>query len=317
MTSDVNDRGPETTRRTALVGGAALALAGAAGGAGAQPAKGEEIIDIHAHIISSDAQKYPPSPFGGNQSDWSRQRPLTFDQLIQEMDAAGVAKAAMVQVSTFYGSNDSYLADSVARFPKRFTGVCSIDTLAPDNVAVLEGWMKRGMTGLRIFTGGNNTAMLVDPKAFPIWEFASDKALPICVETSQAGLANTAFLLKRYPRVKVILDHCAHPLLDDGAPYAKAQAFMELAQYRNLYLKITPLVVQWSGQGKSTPADFFGTLVRTFGADHMAWGSNIPSSAPPMTKLVADTRAGLASLSPADRAMVLAGTAKRLYPVLA
>ena len=60
-----------------------------------------------------------------------------------------------------------------------------------------------------------------------------------------------------------------------------------------------------------------GTLAAQFGADHMAFGSNIPSSAPPLTKLVAAARAGLASLSPADRALVLAGTAKRLYPVLA
>ena len=315
MTSVTEKTALDLTRRAVIAGGPALDMAATVGPAAAQAR--EEIIDIHAHIISADVQKYPPSPFAGAQSGWSKDRPLTFEGLVKEMDSAGVSKAAMVQVSTFYGSNDSYLADCVAINPKRFTGVCSIDTLDPGNVAALEGWMKRGMTGLRIFTGGSNTAMLVDPRALPIWEFASDKNLPICVETSAPGLANTAFLLKRYPKVKVILDHCAHPSLDDGAPYAKAQALLDLAQYRNLYLKITPLVFQWSAEGKSTPADFMGTLAAQFGADHMAFGSNIPSSAPPLTKLVAAARAGLASLSPADRALVLAGTAKRLYPVLA
>ena len=64
-------------------------------------------IDIHPHIISGDATRYPLAPLGGHQSDWSRTRPVTLEQLVAAMDTAGVQKAAIVQASTCYGHDNS------------------------------------------------------------------------------------------------------------------------------------------------------------------------------------------------------------------
>ena len=86
-----------------------------------------EVIDIHPHIISPDTVRYPVAPLRGQQSDWSRERPQTFGMLVAEMDAAGVSKAAIVQASTYYGFDNSYVADSIASNPQRFTGVCTIN----------------------------------------------------------------------------------------------------------------------------------------------------------------------------------------------
>src|ERR1700747_2208317 len=112
-------------------------------------------IDIHPHIISGDASRYPLAPLGGHQSDWSRTRPVTLEQLVAAMDTAGVGKAAIVQASTCYGHDNSYVADAVAAHPERFTGVCSVDTLESDAVAVLKHWLESGITGLRLFTTGS------------------------------------------------------------------------------------------------------------------------------------------------------------------
>jgi L-fuconolactonase len=79
------------------------------------------VIDIHPHIIANDPKKYPLSPLGGHQSDWSRTRPVTTEQMIAAMDQAGVAKSALVQASTCYGHDNSYVADAVAAHPDRFT----------------------------------------------------------------------------------------------------------------------------------------------------------------------------------------------------
>lgn len=51
------------------------------------------------------------------------------------MDAAGIAKAAVVQASTAYGHANSYLAEVVAHYPNRFTGVFSTDILAEGAIA--------------------------------------------------------------------------------------------------------------------------------------------------------------------------------------
>ncbi len=44
------------------------------------------IIDIHPHIIADDTARYPLAPLGGHQSDWSRTRPVTTEQMIAAMD---------------------------------------------------------------------------------------------------------------------------------------------------------------------------------------------------------------------------------------
>lgn len=280
-----------------------------------------EIIDIHPHIISNDAKRYPSNPLRGKQSDWSRERPQTFEQLVSEMDAGGVAKAAIVQASTYYGFDNSYVADSIATDPKRFTGVCTINVFASDAISVLEGWIRRGFSGLRIFTGGathaSDESLLDDPRSYPIWEYAAEKGLPICVQTGPVGLPKVRDLLERFPRTSLVLDHIGRPKLDDGPPYDDARSLFELAEFGNLYLKLTPRSFALAKTGKSTPEAFFGALVRAFGADHIAFGSNLPANEGPMSALVTEAKAGLSSLTRADQVMILSGTAKRLYPALA
>src|SRR5260221_4120228 len=88
------------------------------------------VIDIHPHVVASDTRRYPLSPLSGRQSDWSRERPVGFEGMIAAMDEAGVAKAALVQASTCYGHDNSYLAGAVAPRPERVTGVFSVDVFA-------------------------------------------------------------------------------------------------------------------------------------------------------------------------------------------
>src|SRR5581483_1617021 len=110
------------------------------------------IIDTHTHVIATDTKKYPLKPLFGKQSDWSAEHPLNHEDEIEAMDGAGVAKSVLVQASSAYGSDNSYVADSVAAHPKRFTGVFSIDVVAPDAAAKMKYWMSKGLSGMRIFT---------------------------------------------------------------------------------------------------------------------------------------------------------------------
>lgn len=279
-----------------------------------------EIYDIHPHIISGDLEAYPKAPLRGVQSDWSKERPLTFDDLVAQMDEAGVRKAAIVQSSTFYGYDNSYLADSIARMPERFTGVGSVDVLGPDAVDRAREWLDRGITGLRLFTAGSvhdvDADWLVDPRGFPTWEFCAEHAVPMCIQTTPVGLPQVVQLLERFPDVDVILDHCARPKFEDGPPYAQARTLFELSRYANLFIKITPRTFALSRKGAATPATLFPRLVSEFGADRIAFGSNIPSNEGTLSDAVADAKDALSSLSAADRAMIFSGTAKRLYPAL-
>src|ERR1700756_5327170 len=144
------------------------------------------VMDIHPHIIASDTARYPLAPLGGRQSGASRPRPVTAEQMIAAMDKAGVAKATLVQASTCYGHDNSYVADAVAAHPERFTGVFSVDVLAPDAPEKIRYWVGRRLTGMRLFTAGstmpNQADWVDDARSFPAWECASEIGIPICMQ---------------------------------------------------------------------------------------------------------------------------------------
>ena len=278
------------------------------------------VIDIHPHIISPDLKRYPRAPLGGKQSDWSATRPVSLEQLIAAMDATGIQKAAIVQASTCYGHDNSYVADAVAAHPKRFTGVFSADVLAPDAIAKMRHWMERGLTGMRLFTFGSTmseqASWLDDSKSYPAWTYAADHGLSICMQMSASGIPQLVGMIERFPKVKILLDHMARPTLDDGPPYAAAASLFGLARYPNVYLKLTKRNFEQAASGKATPATFFPKLVAEFGAERLAWGSNYPSSEGTLPDILALARKTLAVLPQKDQDWIFAKTAQVLYPAL-
>ena len=279
-----------------------------------------DIIDIHTHVISTDTRRYPLAPHGGKQSEWSQTRPVTAEGLIAQMDKAGVAKSAVVHASTAYGFDNSYLADSVAKYPDRFTGVFSIDMLAADARGELDRWMRAGLTGMRLFTTGSTAPgqadWLADARTFPVWERAEEAGLAVCLQMTPQGVPDLLKLLARFRRVPIVLDHLARPVLTDGPPYAAAKWLFDLAPHSNLFLKLTTRTVEQASEGNSKAEEFFPRLVAAFGANRIAWGSNFPAHAGPLERLTDEAKHALACLSDAERASIFAGTARRLYPIL-
>ncbi|HEX3372043.1 MAG TPA: amidohydrolase family protein, partial [Candidatus Acidoferrales bacterium] len=168
-------------------------------------------IDIHPHVISTDTTRYPNAPVGGKKSNWSHDKPVSVEQMLVAMDQAGIAKSVLVQASTCYGHDNSYLADSVAAHPNRFTGVFSVDVLAPDAPEKIRYWVSRKLTGMRLFTAGstmpNQADWVDDPRSFPAWECASELNIPICMQMTVKAISQLVRMLERFPKVRVILDH--------------------------------------------------------------------------------------------------------------
>ena len=278
------------------------------------------VIDIHPHIVSPDTTRYPLAPLGGTQSTWSRERPTTYETLLKAMDDSGVDKAAIVHSSTAYGYDNRYVADAVAAVPSRFTAVCSIDVMAPDAVKTFDYWLARGCTGMRLFTTGSTmpdqATWFVDPKTYPFWEHAAEKNIPVCMQMKQEGLPLLGQIMDRFPKVVMILDHLARAPFEDGPPYSKAAAFFELAKYKQVYLKITPVNVMPKSWGRGAPETYFGKVIDAFGASRIAWGSNFPNSKGTLSELLGAARQALSFAKPSDQDWIFGKTALTLYPAL-
>lgn len=278
------------------------------------------IVDIHPHIISDDEQRYPPAPLFGKRSDWSQERPCTVDTLIAAMDAAGVARAAVVHSSTTYGFDNSYVVDGCNRFADRLAAVGSVDMVAADASATIQSWVDRGLVGVRIFTGGStkdfDPAELEDPRAFPAWQQLQELGVPMCIQTGPVGLPQVTMLARKFPGVNIILDHLGRPEVTDGPPYGQAQSLFALAELPNIYLKLTPRIFGDVTKGKASAATFFPKVVAAFGAERLAWGSNFPTSPGTLMEILATAQSGLACLSTLEREWIFGRTAQKLYPRL-
>src|SRR4029077_3200065 len=194
---------------------------------------------------------------------------------------------AIVPASTWYGYGHRYVADSVSKHPGRLTAGGTGDLLQPGPPPRIRQWIARGITGLRLFTGGSTKAIdpssLDDPRSFPAWELCGDAGVSIVLQTDPTGLTQVAGLAKRLPTVKIVLDHMGRPDLSDGAPYKKASSLFGLQPFDNIHFKLTPRTVAKATAAPATPETFFPRLVEVFGSRRIAWGSNLPASAGPLS----------------------------------
>ncbi|MEU6540955.1 amidohydrolase family protein [Streptomyces sp. NPDC047000] len=280
-----------------------------------------DIVDAHCHIISEDLARYPKAPIGGKQSEWAATRPVTAEGMISRMDDAGIAQAVLVQATTNYGYDNSYVLDSSRHRPDRFVAVGTVDPLRPDAAASLKAAAgEGGLAGVRLFTSGSTVPTqgewFVAPETFPFWEQAGELDLPVCLQM-RLGPATRQLveLLQRFPGVTVLLDHIGYP--DIAASPARAGAEVaELGVHPGLHLKLTHRNLERLRDAEDRAGDFLGPVVEAFGAGRIAWGSNLPAAEQSLPELRALAEEILAGLPEQDRQEIFAGTARRLYPEL-
>jgi predicted TIM-barrel fold metal-dependent hydrolase len=282
------------------------------------------IFDLHTHIISSDTDRYPAKPLGGNRSTWSTERPATVDQLLRELDRAEVDRAAVVQAATMYGFDNSYLADSLAGHADRLIGVCSVDLVAEDALDQIDRWIgERGFSGVRVRAADGTTpvrsaASLDDPRLEPAWVRLVAERIPVCIQMHSKHAPLLASVLTRHPDLVVALDHCGRPKLDGAPVYPGLAELSALAVFPNVYLKITPVTIRRAAaEPNGDPAALIARLAAGFGPGRLACGSNFPASDGSLAELRVLVEQALGGLDDAERAEVLGGTAARIYPALA
>jgi len=276
------------------------------------------IVDTHPHIISDDLVKYPVSPIGAVRSQWSIDRHVTVEGLLEEMDNAGVDKAIVVHATTVYGFDNSYVADAIRPHTDRLGGVFTVNGRADVAPYLADFWRSRpGMMGLRLFTAGSTLAgqayNVDDPATYPLWQMLSESGLPVCLQATAAAYPDVERLLKRFPGVTVILDHFGKPVLDAGTGEGDLRELAALASYDNLFLKYTPHVVAAARRADVRCQEVIAYVVRQFGANRIMWGSNYPNNKGSLSTLLEECVEGLSELSEGDRHQICAGTALKVY----
>lgn len=235
------------------------------------------IVDTHVHVISRDRGHYPYTPDERGLGEWVESHPVTVEELVQELDGAGVDRALLVQASSAYGYANAYAADSAQQHRDRFVGLCIIDMLAPDAPQRLNYWVEtRGMRGIRLFTTPNPDAPWIDdPRTLPVWEKTLELGIPLTVQIHARHLPRLSKMIEQFPDLPVALDHLANAQL--VATASPPPELLALADLPNLYSKFSTVNLD-AAQQRATVADYFGPLLERFGAQRLMWSSNYPAT---------------------------------------
>lgn len=132
--------------------------------------------------------------------------------------------------------------------------------------------------GLRL--RGAYVRNLTDDAVLADLKHVADRDLAIDTVGGASSLALTLALARRYPTLRVVIDHV--PFQDwDKDPAAMRAPFAELAKSPNVFAKISNVVRRVDGKIIDDPAHYrpaLDTLFDLFGPDRVFFGSNWPVS---------------------------------------
>jgi predicted TIM-barrel fold metal-dependent hydrolase len=291
------------------------------------------LFDTHAHILSADVERYPPSPEGRSNAT----PPYPVEQLLADMDASGVLCACAVQRFHHYFTDNSYVLDASRPHPRRLCPVVMLDGLDDKAPAQLRELARRQRLGaLRLATlhpTRYDTGWLNSPSAMRLWEQAANLGLPVAViaylRHLPYNLPALDLLAETFPETPIVIDHLGMPHgpmrfleeISEGKPlpfpgppdYAITPALLALRPRRNVYYKLTGINLEYLEAMRVDAASFVRRFVDDFGAERVLCGTDIGQTRGPYARIVGDIRNSLALLDEPERAAVLFGTATRVF----
>ncbi|MFH8337454.1 amidohydrolase family protein [Streptomyces sp. AM6-12] len=227
------------------------------------------------HVVARDGSRYPSVRRTEDEDAWYRTHPVTAAELSALMEEAGVTWTILVQPIQVYGSDNSYLADSCAAHPDRLRGVAVVDIGEPDasRAALHRAVREQGLAGVRLNLATGSES--IDPRCHPLLEHADELGVPVLVRVTPEQLPQLPALIKRFPGVALVLDHCGFVDFRDGPDGSGAAPLFEVGAHDNLYVKVSTLNLHSVGADVD-PAPLLKELARCFGRDRLVWGSDYP-----------------------------------------
>jgi predicted TIM-barrel fold metal-dependent hydrolase len=278
------------------------------------------IFDSHAHLVSDDFTRYPPTPLSGT-LDRPLDDPMTAERLLRLMDAEGIEHAVAVQRAHVYGYNNDYVCDAAELYPDRLVAVCCIDAADSGALERARQWLlQRGAAGLRLTepARGSGIGWFASPQAKAVWQLVDELGGSLCLHMYRWNRIETLLalppLLTEFPHVAVVLDHASNLVVEAGSPdYGIDTALAALVRFPRVYQKLTTINFARITAQKIPLAAVVTRAVKEFGAERVMWGSDVAQSAGSYAELVAMAKVSLSELSAEQCQAVLHDTAAGVY----
>ncbi|HIG17135.1 MAG TPA: amidohydrolase [Candidatus Handelsmanbacteria bacterium] len=231
-----------------------------------------QIIDPHTHVWKNDP-RFPWPVENKNPPEEDR----SAEMLLELMAAHGVEKTVLVQVIAYRWDN-SYVVDSIQRYPDRFMGVGRVNPQDPAAADHVSEWAEKGIHGVRLSPAvGEAGDWFTDASMMdPIFARAESLGVPLLLLTRPPRLRDLMPLLDRHPELNLVVDHMADCSPDDTEG---RRLLTDLARYPHVTIKISHT---WSISAQGYPwTDTHGLVqdvYQAFGGRRIMWGTDWPVS---------------------------------------
>ncbi len=248
-------------------------------------------------------------------------RTFTVEELSRAARPAGVEATVLVQTVTEAGETPDLLA--LAAEQELIAGVVGWVDLEADDVP-------GALAVLRELPGGDRLVGIrhqVQGEPDPEWLCRADVRRGLRA-VADAGLAYDLLTIpvqlpaaietaRALPDLQFVVDHLSKPPIASGEREPWTTQMRALAEHDNVACKLSGMVTEadWATWDVADLRPYAETVLGAFGAQRVMFGSDWPVClvAASYAAVVGAAEELTASLSPAERADVFAGTARRIY----
>ena len=238
------------------------------------------IVDSQVHVWGANTPERPWPARAHAQRDI----PLGHEELLREMDAAGVHRLVIVPPSWEGDRNDLALA-AVKAHPTRFAIMGRFNPEAPNARESIKGWRDQpGMLGMRLtFHIPVLQQPLIDGKYDWLWSEAEQQGIAMMILVPQHMVQAIDDMAARYPKLKIVMDHMA---LTSGKPFDETfrdfDKLLPIAQRANVAVKASALPCYSAEPYPFTRVQAYARKVyEAFGPKRTFWGSDLSRSPVP------------------------------------
>ena len=297
-----------------------------------------KIFDSHAHLVADDQARYPRNPMkrspnapprlpgviglpGGKHGPAPINEVPDVARMLRWMEEEHVTGAVAVQKRMVYRYDNSYILDSSDAHPAVFSAVVILDAEDAATPDLVRSWIEdHGLAGLRLFGGreaDGGMPWLESPNALRTWEVANEYGIVMDLEVLAIGGGGPSVpaiiaLARRYPHVRVVLDHMLEPEVHD-ANFGFDACFEPLAAEPNIFFKFTSINLDIYRETDTPAEQALRSAVDLFGADRIMWGSDIGTSSGTYKDMVQRMLDASVLLSDAERHAILSETGQRVF----
>jgi predicted TIM-barrel fold metal-dependent hydrolase len=234
-----------------------------------------QVVDAQVHIWGANT---PEHPWPKDHIKPHRDVPFLMDDLLAEMDAAGVNRAVLVP-PMWQGDSNDYALQAARSHPQRFAVMGRIDLESPASRGLIAGWRRQpGMLGIRIVPRRQPLrTQFADRRVDWLWVEAAKAGVPLMalIDTDQTELM--AEVATRHPDLKIILDHLCLPSgAKDDKAFAELDKVLALAKYPNVAVKASSLPsITTDGYPFLRIHPYIRRVYDAYGPRRMFWGTDL------------------------------------------